>query len=115
MDLRSVRALVVDLNFRTHGVPALVTFNDPELGSIDTTGIWLPELEEDAPYGSDLRRRDPRRLMALPRNVLATMPRGTTVDAPDRSGDVVKSWRVDGLGRHEAEIWRVILIPLSTT
>ncbi len=111
MDLRSLRALVVDLNFSAHGVPATVTYTDPEIGAVGTTGIWVPELEEEAPYGTDLRRREPRRMMALPRDVLATLPRGTWVDAPEQSGDAVKTWRVDGLGRHEAEIWRAILVP----
>ena len=112
MDLRSLRALVVDLNFDTHGVPATVTYADPDLDVVETSGIWLPELEEDAAVGTDYRRRDPRRLLALPREALETLPRGTQVDAPDRTGDVVKSWRVDGLGRHEAEIWRAILTPV---
>lgn len=110
MDLRSLRALVSALSFSTHGVPVTVTWTDPEIAPVETTGIWDHVLEEEWPMGNDFQRSEPRRLLVLPRNVIATLPRGTTITASERAETDVKTWKVDGLGRFEPESWRAILV-----
>ena len=105
------------------GVPATVTRPAPDNWPVATTAIWLPPLlEEPRPVGTDFQRREPRRLLSLPRaapgipgsvggdRVLSTMPRGTTIVAAERLGEAAKTWRVDGLERTEADEWRVIVV-----
>lgn len=111
----ALRTLVRDLNFVTHSVPATVTLPEPD-DPIETTGIWLPPLVEEQPFGTDLRRREPRRVMALPRDATLTQvpPRGTLILAAEYLGTdaPVRSWRVDGTQSHDADHFRVILVPV---
>ena len=111
MDLSALRALVTTLNVETHGVPVTVTWIEPGVAPITTRGIWDQMLDEAMPYGTDLQRSEPRRQMALSRTVLASVPRGTLISAPERTGGVAKTWKVDGLGHSTPEMWRVILVP----
>ncbi len=114
MDLRSLRALATTINFGVQGVPVTVTWTDPENAPVETMGIWGPVLEEDQPIGSTFRRREPRRVMALPRDVIATLPAGTCIAAPDPAGTVVRMWKVDVLARVEADLWRAVLVLLNS-
>src|SRR5688572_18387890 len=92
------------------GVPATVTRPAPDTTPIATTRVWLPALEEPQPYGTDFQRREPRRRLALPRSVLPTLPRGTSVAAPEIAGAAVKTWTVDGLERAvDPDFWFPIL------
>lgn len=111
MDLGPLRTLVSDLNFRVHGVAATVTRPAPDNTPVVTTGIWLsPPLEEPRAVGTDFQRREPRKVLALPRNVLSKVPRGTTVVAPEAIGGANKTWRVDGYDRVEGDHYRVIVV-----
>jgi len=101
----------LDAAVSAFGVPATVTRPYPDDAPVDTTGIWLAAIEEPRPQGTDFSRREPRRLLVLPRNVLATLPRGTVVLAPERAGDPVKTWKVDGFDRVvEPDCWRPLVI-----
>lgn len=106
MDLGSLRALALDVNFSAHGVPAIVTLSreDP----ITTRGIWLQPTTEDVPVG-DFTRREPRRVMALRRDEVPSVPRGTLIVAPEISGGPDKAWRADGMDRVDADHHRVIV------
>ena len=52
--------------------------------------------------------------MALPRADLSTLPRGTTIVAPETIGGTDKTWVVDGLERVEADTWRAIVRQAET-
>lgn len=109
MDLGSLRALALDLNFAAHGVP--VTVQPPDSDEIETRGIWVTPISEDVPIGSEFSRREPQRVMALSRLAVPSVPKGTVIQAPEKSGDEIAVWRVDGLERKDADHHRVIVIP----
>lgn len=110
MDLGPLRTLALELNLAAHGVTATVTRPAPDSTPVTTTGIWhTAPLEEQRPVGTDFQRRDPRRVLALPRSALATLPRGTTIVAPETIGGDDKTWTVDGLERVEGDTWRAIV------
>jgi len=92
------------------GVPATVTRPVPEESPVTTTAVWVATPEEDPqPVGTVFRRREPRRILVLPRADLATLPNGTTIVAAEEVGSVEKTWIVDGLDRVEADTWRAIV------
>jgi hypothetical protein len=96
------------------GLPATVTRPAPDDTPIATTAIWVTEaMEESRPFGTDFQRREPRRLLALPRADLATLPRGTVIAVPEMSGAASKAWRVDGLDQVDPQFWRVIVTVVS--
>jgi hypothetical protein len=110
VDLGPLRTLALELNLAAHGVAATVTRPFPDNTPIETTGIWQRPLDETQPIGTDFTRREPRRVLVLPRSVLSTLPRGTTIGAPELAGGPVLAWRVDGLDRaNEPDTWRAIL------
>lgn len=111
MDLSALRALALTLNFSAHGVAATVT--RPGLAAVTTSLIWqTPPVDADQPPafgGRDFQRREPRRVAVLPRDVLPTMPDGTTIVAPEKMGGTNVTWKMDGLDRTEADHWRVFV------
>jgi len=112
MDLGPLRALALDLNTGAFGVAATVTRPFPDDTPIVTRGVWVTApLEETQPFGTDFKRRDPRRVFAVSKATVPTLPRGTTVIAPLPEGGADKTWRVDGYDREVVqEQHRVILI-----
>jgi hypothetical protein len=97
------------------GVPITVTRPDFGASPVSTTGVWLPERRETAPFGSDFHNLGARKVMAVTRS--ATVPnadRGTLISAPEFATDVVKTWRVDGYdGPSEPDVMRLILVPTT--
>lgn len=112
MDLGSLRTLALDLNLAVHGVDVLVT--PPGAAGIETRGIWLTTITEDMPVGGDFQRREPRRVMALSRLDVPTVPRGTVIYGPEKDGeeDTPRYWRVDGTERVEADHTRVVVVEI---
>lgn len=102
----------LDLAFDAFGLPVTVTRPAPDTSPVATTGVWLaPLLDERLPAGSDLQRREPRRVMAIARtSVLTSMKRNTLVSAPEELGGPDVLWRVDSLDRVEFDHWRVVLV-----
>jgi len=113
MDLGALRALALDLNLAAHGVDMVVTL--PGAAGIETRGIWVTTIAEDMPGGGDFQRREPRRVMALSRADVATVPRGTVIYGPEKGGDEEEPryWRVDGTERVEADHTRVIVVAIE--
>lgn len=104
-----LRQLWVAPIFGVLGVPATVT--RPDDAPIATTVIWVTPVMEDLPVGSDeFSRREPRKVLALRRDQVSTVPRGTVIEAPERKGGCSKVWKVDGLERQDSEHHRVIVI-----
>lgn len=110
MDLGSLRDLVLELNFSAHGIAMTVTRPLPDNTPIVTRGIWLTPLTEDGPVGTDLARREPRRVVALRRADVSAVPRGTLILAPEKSGDADRTWKVEGPERLEADHGRYLVV-----
>jgi hypothetical protein len=109
MDLRVPLGPILD----AFGLPILVTvpLGDP----IRMTATWVRSLEETQPFGTDLARRDPRRVLAVPRTAtLDTIPRGTLIVAAEEEGGPSRTWRVDGLERTEVDLFRVVVVPYAS-
>jgi len=105
-----LRSLVLSINQAVLGVPATVIRPAPENAPIATTVIWVVEPVGDGqPYGTDLRRGDPRLVMAIAKADVPTLPRGTLIEAPDVAGGSNATWLVDGFDRVLADQWRAIV------
>jgi hypothetical protein len=111
MGFGDVRALVLESNMVAHGVDVVVTL--PGAAAVETTGIWLTPVTEDFPSSGDFARREPRRVMALSRAELPSVPKGTVIVAPEFEGGDEQYWRVDGHERTEADQVRVIVVAIS--
>lgn len=103
-----IRALVLETNLAEHGVDVIVTPTGAD--AIATRGIWLTPAPEDSPIGLDFQRREPRRVIALSREAVPTLPRGSYLEAPEQDGGTIRTWRVDGIERDEADHRRVVVI-----
>jgi hypothetical protein len=111
MDLGPLRTLALNLNLSAHVVAATVTRPLPDNTPISTRGLWLRPADDSQPFGTDLRRHDPRRVLVLPRAAVPTLPRGTVVEAPEFGSDAIVSWRVDGIDQvAEADHWRALVV-----
>lgn len=109
MELGALCDLVLDVNFDLQGVPATVTL--PGQAAIDTRVFLLGKLMEDNPVGKDFERREPRRVIAIKRDVVANVPRGTIIVAPEKPGGTERSWQIDGMQSTERDHYRIIVIP----
>ncbi len=99
----------LDAIFDAFGVAVTVT---PSVGDpVETTGAWILPSTESAPSAFAVQRREPREVMALRRDEVGSVPRGTVIDAPPYGSDVSQRWKVDGFDRVEADIVRVVLVP----
>jgi len=108
MDLGALRARVRDANFATHGVPVLVTVLDED--PVETNGIWLTATTEDMPSLMEFQRREVRRILALRRDEVPSVPKGTIIVGPESAGGEDRRWVVDGIDRQEADHTRVIVL-----
>jgi hypothetical protein len=109
MDIDGWRALVRDVTFDAFPIPAIVT--PPGESPITTTAVWLPSLVEDMPVGRDFNRREPRRVMALRRDEVPDVPRGTVIVAVGEIGGDARNWQIDSIESTEPGHHRVIVIP----
>lgn len=113
MDFGPLRDLVRDLNFTAHGVAATITIQ-PQDGpeqTIETTVIWTAPLTEDMLGMDGMQSRQPRRVMAVRKDEVPSLPRGSIVTAPPRAGEADARWKVDGIDRVEADHIRVVVVP----
>lgn len=109
LDLRPT----LDVALTAFGVAITVTRQQPDDGPIVTTGVWISSLIEEQPIGTDLRRREPRRVLSISRSAVPTLRRGDRVLAPEFDGDTPRLWQVDGLEPSQADEFRAVLIPKS--
>jgi hypothetical protein len=110
VDLGPLRTLVRDVSFDTLGVDATVTRPYPDDAAIPTRIVWIRPAAEDAPFGGDIQRRTARRVLALRRDEVPTVPRGTVITAPDPEGGAARQWRVEGPDRVDTATVRVIVV-----
>jgi hypothetical protein len=102
--------LVRNINFANQigAVDAVVTRPAPDDTPIDTRVIWITTRSEDVPIGAEFTRREPnQRVMALRRDQVPTVPRGTIVLAPEQRGGPILGWRVDSFELQEVDNHRV--------
>lgn len=94
------------------GVPAIVIRPAPDQAPITTTGVWTRPLFDEVRVGQDFSKREPRRVLALPRSeVPAPLPRNTLIEAPEVKDGPVRTWRVDSFDQVETDEWRPIVMP----
>lgn len=103
LDLRVPAAVL----FEHFGVPATVT--RPNDTPIVTEGIWVPPKVEADPVGSDRQRLEPRKVLALKRDIVGEPERGTLIVAPEILGGPNRTWEVRGFEEVEADLTRLIL------
>lgn len=106
-DLRPDFAVFVD----AFGVPAIVTRPAPDDTPIATEGIWVAPLPTDLPFGTATQRESPKRVLALPRAAVPTIPRKTHIVAAEILGGTEVRWRVDGFEGQEVDHIRCIVVP----
>lgn len=94
MDLETIRQLVSDLGFSVAGIPA--TLQGPWESPLEGRIVWLRNLEEDAPYGTQYAKVGARRRMAIQRDGVTNIPKGSIVTAPEEIGAEATDWQVDG-------------------
>ncbi|KKM71001.1 hypothetical protein LCGC14_1434940 [marine sediment metagenome] len=105
MDLRPPLKAALD----AFGLPATVT--PPGGPTVQTTAVWLPPVTVDQPTTSDLRRAEPRRVLALPLAEAPQVPRDTVVSVPEHKGAVAADWKVDEAERIDFDHWRMMVVP----
>lgn len=98
----------LDPLFATFGVPATVT--PPTEAAIETTVVWPPPSTLEMPAPGEFSRREPQRVMALRRDEVPRVPRGTSILAAEQLGGDVQRWRVDGIDQVEVDLVRVIVV-----
>lgn len=110
--MEALRALARETSFSLLGVPA--TVSRPGFPNIQTRIIWLTPMNDGVPTG-EFRRDEPRRAMAIRRDAVPEVPKGTVVAVaePNRSSPVL--WLVDSTAVVEAEHVRVFVIPQAGT
>lgn len=113
MALSSLRALAQSITASVLGVPITVTV--PNGDPVETRGVWDQRLDEQLAYGTDLARRDPRKVLAIQRtDTLTGIPKGSVIAAPETDDGEILTWRVDGYARPmEVDQMRVIVVPSS--
>jgi hypothetical protein len=109
MDLGGLRDLVQDLNFEVLGIA--LTVAPPNEPPLETRGIWIAPVTGAYPPGMELHRREAPRVLALPRALLPTVPRGTVITVPATPPALDAIWHVDGVDRAEVDHHRVIVVP----
>lgn len=108
LGLGPLRALALTLNFDAHGVAVTVTI--PGGSPVPGQGLWLTNATEDWPSNSPFHRTEAKRVMVLGRDAYPSVPLKTLILAPERTGEVVKAWRVDGFDRRQADQIGVVVV-----
>lgn len=95
MGLGALRTLALGQTFDALSVPITVTV--PSGAPVTTTGIWSKPLTEAMPYGQEMARVDPRKVLVIQRtSTLDAVPRGSVILAAETDDGTVRTWQVDG-------------------
>jgi hypothetical protein len=109
MGLGALRALANELSLDAFGLPVTVTV--PNGVAVTTTGFWSQPLAETMPFGNDLSRRDPRKVLVLPRTTtLDAVPRGSVILAAEEESGTVQTWKADGIDGQVTSTWQRIVV-----
>lgn len=109
MGLDALGELALQVQFDVTGVPATITLPDSMV--IQTSAIWLEQILVDVPVSGDFTRREARRVVALLKADVPSVPKDTRIDAAERDGGPVQAWRVDQPEGADPDHSRVIVVP----
>ena len=98
----------MESHIRAFGLPVTVTL--PYADDIVTRGIWLTPRTEEIPSGGGVQKTNARHVLALRRDEVPSVPRGTIIVAPEQAGGADQTWRVDGVESIEGDHYRVSLV-----
>jgi len=90
------------------GVPGTVTI--PDGTPVATDVVWILPSTPEYP-SEEFARREPKRVLAISRDEIPLVPRGTVIVAAERLGDVERTWIVDSLAHLDADHTRVLVVP----
>ena len=88
-----------------------ITVTLPNSAAVETVGLWLEPEFPEVPSGSSFGRGESRRLMAIRKSDVTSVPRLTLVDAPLIPGGTILNWRVDSVDDDDNNKHVVVLIP----
>ena len=111
MGLGALRALAMGQTFDAFSVPITVTRPFPADTPVITTGVWTKPIDEAAPYGHEMARREPPKVLAIQRTAtLDVVPRGSVILAAETDDGTVLTWRSVGTdGMTSADLIRVVV------
>ena len=104
MDLRPPLSLAMD----AFSVPAVVTLKSEN--PVTTRGVWLSPEAVGFDVGDEYQGRAPKRIMAIGKSDVPTIPRGTKIVAPEESGEATKTWEVQESARVQNDQHNIVLI-----
>ena len=107
MDLRPSFTAAVD----AFSVPVVVTL--PNGLPITTKGIWLPTTTEDVPFAAGYQRRDQKRVIAISKDGVPVLAKGSRIKAPEKEGGPIKRWLVDAHEFSDDDHHRVVVVEVS--
>lgn len=104
--------LVNDLTFDAEILPLAVpaTVTRPSQAAITTVAVWLLRSQPEVPAGAAFQRSAVRRVIALRRSDVPTVPLKTIIVAPERPGLADATWRVDSIEQIEADRYECVVI-----
>ncbi len=103
-DFRVPFAVVLD----AFGVPATVTREDAD--PIETEGVWVLPSMDLVPSGLALQVSAKHRLIAFDRDAVPTLPKGTSIVAPERLGEAEQGWIVEDQELADADHIRALVV-----
>ena len=77
---------------------------------VETLVIWLMSLTEPVPVG-DFGRSSPRRMLAIRRDDVPTVPRGTLIEVTEHLLAAPTLWMVDAMESVQSDHHRVVVLP----
>lgn len=99
----------LDPVFSLFGVDATIPYPTGVAGPLTVRAVPLSYRPTDVPLGTDVRDPQYRIVFAFRRTDVETLPRGTVIEAPEREGGAVVTWRVETLAHIDAEELRVVV------
>jgi hypothetical protein len=109
VDLEGLRSLVREINFNVHGVAAVVTV--PGGTPVATFVVWLTSQTEASP--GTLARSEVHHVMAIRRDDVPMVPRGTLVAVCEHLRTAPNLWRVDSQEAVYPDHARVWVVPVE--
>lgn len=111
----SLRSCLPDQN-GFEGLAGLVTATVTPVGGDpieDVPWLWMGPETADVPAGMQVRRREQRRVAAVARSIVPTLPLGSLVVAPELLDGEARTWKVDGPEFLDAAHRRVLVVPVE--
>jgi hypothetical protein len=92
------------------GTQAAIT--RPWENPISTKIIWIGPIEKESPpVGLEYAKRGARELMAVRKDEVPKLQRGSIVNAAGPPGDTVRDWQVDSIARSDRDYFYAIVVP----